>query len=128
MPPPLARFHSRNPPFPDLGRKHRTEPVTPVSHSLVNDIDAAFVQEIFHISKGQRERDVQHHRQADDLRTGFEITKWRELRASEDVDSTPALPASTHFALTVPLCSLQTASERIRSAALALLADGVSRP
>ena len=47
----------------------------PESHSFMADIDAAFVQQIFHISKGQRERDVQHHRQADDLRTGFEITK-----------------------------------------------------
>ena len=68
MPSPPAGFHPLNPSLSDLGRKHRTEPVPPVSHRFMADINAAFVQQIFDISKGQRERDVQHHRQADDLR------------------------------------------------------------
>ena len=37
------------------------------------DIDAAFVQQIFHISKRKRKPDVHHHRQADDLRARLEV-------------------------------------------------------
>ena len=40
------------------------------------DIDAALVQQIFYVPKGQREPDIHHYRQADDLRAGFEIAKW----------------------------------------------------
>jgi hypothetical protein len=40
------------------------------------DIDAAFVQQIFHIAKGQREPVIQHHGKTDDLRTGFEVAEW----------------------------------------------------
>ncbi len=79
MPPPPAGFHSGNPPFSDLRRKHRTEPMPPVSHSLMTDIDAAFVQQIFDIAKRQRETDVQHHRQADNLTARFEIAEWIRL-------------------------------------------------
>ncbi len=39
------------------------------------DIDASLVQQIFDIPQGKRKPDVQHHRQADDLWTGFEILK-----------------------------------------------------
>ena len=39
------------------------------------DIDAAFVQQIFHIAKGQREPNIQHHSQANDLGASFEIPK-----------------------------------------------------
>ena len=40
------------------------------------DIDAAFVQQILDILKGQRETNVQHYRQADNLTACFKITKW----------------------------------------------------
>ena len=76
MPAPPAGFHARNPALSDLGREHRAEPMPPVSHRFMADIDAAFVQQIFDIAKGQRETDVQHHRQADNLTARFEIAKW----------------------------------------------------
>ena len=76
MPPPSAGFHTLDPSLSDLGRKHRAEPVPPKSHSLMTDIDAAFVQQILDISKGQRETDVHHHRQADNLTARFEVAKW----------------------------------------------------
>ncbi len=76
MPAPLARSHGRNTPFSYLRREHWTEAMPPVSHRFMTDIDAALVQEILDISKGQRKPHVQHHRQADDLRTGFEVAEW----------------------------------------------------
>lgn len=39
-------------------------------------IDAALMSQIFDSSKGQWKPDVQHHRQADDLWTGFDVTQW----------------------------------------------------
>jgi hypothetical protein len=50
--------------------------VPPVSYSFMAHLDAAFVQQSFHIAKGQREIDIQHHRQTDILATRFEIAKW----------------------------------------------------
>ena len=40
------------------------------------DVDAAFVQQIFHISKRKWEPDVHHHRQADDLRARLEVLEY----------------------------------------------------
>ena len=39
------------------------------------DIDAALVEQIFHIAKGQRKPDIEHRRQADNLAARFEIAK-----------------------------------------------------
>jgi len=39
----------------------------PSDKTLVADIDATFVQQVFHIPKRQRKSHVQHHRQADDF-------------------------------------------------------------
>ena len=41
------------------------------------DIDTAFVEQIFDISKRKRKPDVKHHCKANDLGTGFEVAKWR---------------------------------------------------
>ncbi|MCV2891318.1 hypothetical protein OE747_23620 [Ruegeria sp. XHP0148] len=38
-------------------------------------INAALVQKVFHVPQRQREPDVQHDRQADDLWAGLEIAK-----------------------------------------------------
>ncbi len=58
---------------PYLSSKHRAKPVPPISDSFVAHIDASLVQQIFDIPKRERESDVQHHGQADDLRTGFKV-------------------------------------------------------
>ena len=39
---------------------------------FVTDIDTAFVQQILYVAKRQRVPDVEHDRQADDIRTGLE--------------------------------------------------------
>jgi len=62
-------------PLSDLGREHRAEPIPPEADGLVTDINAAFVQEIFHIAKGEREPDVEHYDQANDFRRRFEIAE-----------------------------------------------------
>ena len=49
VPPPMAGSHTLDPPFPDLGREQRAEPVPPEPHSLMADVDAAFMQQIFDI-------------------------------------------------------------------------------
>lgn len=71
----LGRAHPLDPLAPDMGSKHLTEPVPPEPHGLMADLDAAFMQQIFDVSKRQREPDGEHHRQADDLRACLEITK-----------------------------------------------------
>ncbi len=37
------------------------------------DIDASLMQQVFDIPQRKRKLDVQHHRQEDDLGTGFKI-------------------------------------------------------
>ncbi len=39
-------------------------------------VDAALVQQILDVPKGEREPDVEHHRQADDLRARLEVAEW----------------------------------------------------
>ena len=57
----------------DPGGENRAELVPPVPHLLVADLDAPFVQQILNIPQRQREANVEHHRQADNLGTGFEV-------------------------------------------------------
>lgn len=56
-----------NPPFPDLSRENRTEPVPPEPRRLVADIDASLEQDILDLAKGKREPDIHHHREAEYL-------------------------------------------------------------
>ena len=41
----------------------------------MTDLDSAFVLEVLYVAKRQREPDVEHHRQANDLKRGFEVTE-----------------------------------------------------
>ena len=90
MPAPSAGFHTLDPALSDLSSEHRAEPMPPISHRFMADIDAAFVQQIFHIAKGQRETDIQHHRQADNLAARFEIAKWIRFGHPERLRNHPA--------------------------------------
>jgi hypothetical protein len=47
--------------------EHRAEPVPPVAHRLMANVDAALEQQALHIPQRQREADVHHHYQADHL-------------------------------------------------------------
>ena len=60
----------------DLSSKQRTKSVPPKSNRLIADVDAAFVQQILHVPKRQRETDIHHHGQTDDLGARLEVAKW----------------------------------------------------
>jgi hypothetical protein len=51
----------------------RVEPVPHVPHRVIADLDATFVQEILHVKQRQREADLEHHRNADDLRARLDV-------------------------------------------------------
>ena len=59
----------------DIGGKLWAEPVPSVPHRPVADFDPARVRSVFDISKRQREPDVEHHWQANDLGARLEIAK-----------------------------------------------------
>jgi hypothetical protein len=61
--------------YPALGSEHRAKSVPPILHSLMVNLDAALVQEIRYVAQRERETDVEHHRQVDDLRAGFEVAE-----------------------------------------------------
>jgi hypothetical protein len=56
----------------------------------MTDIDAAFVQQIFHTAQGQRETDIQHHGKANDFAAGFEIAKWIRFGHDPKLQNRPA--------------------------------------
>ena len=42
-------------------------------------IDATLVQEVLNVPKREREPDLQHHRQADDLGPGLDVAEGKRL-------------------------------------------------
>ena len=54
VPAPSAGFHAFEPALADLRGKHRTELVPPESHSFMAHINAALMEQIFHIAERQK--------------------------------------------------------------------------
>ncbi|SHJ54339.1 hypothetical protein SAMN05444000_1109 [Shimia gijangensis] len=52
------------------GQIYSTKPDSFVAH-----VNAAFMQQVFHVPEGERKPDIHHHRKADDLRTGLEVAE-----------------------------------------------------
>ena len=76
MPAPMSESsHRLNTAAPDLRRENRPEPVPPEPHRLMGDVDAALMQQVFHIPQRQRVAHLHHHREADDLGARLEIAK-----------------------------------------------------
>jgi hypothetical protein len=76
VPAPLRlRPHALHPLVPDFCRKYRTKPVPPVPHGYMADFNPAFVQQILNVAQRQREPDIQHYRQADDLKASLQVTE-----------------------------------------------------
>ena len=90
MPTPMAGFRTLYPALSDLSGEHRPEAMPPISDGFMADINAPFVEQIFHIAKGQRKPDVHHHRQADNLTTCFEIAKWIRFAHPTTLRNRPA--------------------------------------
>jgi hypothetical protein len=68
-----------DPALPNLGCKHRAEPMPPEPDRLMAHVDAALVEQILDVPKRKRETNVQHHRQADDLGARLEVLEGKAL-------------------------------------------------
>jgi hypothetical protein len=69
VPAPLPEpTHAAHPLPANVTCKQRTEPVPPVAHCLMADVDAALSEQVFDVPEAERVLHVQQHRQADDLR------------------------------------------------------------
>jgi hypothetical protein len=68
MPSPVAEApHPRHPLPADVAGEHRTEPVPPVPHRLMANVDATLEKKVLDVPQAQREPHVHHHYQADHL-------------------------------------------------------------
>ena len=54
------------------------------------DLDATFMQEILDLAQREREPDVKHHRQADDLRARLEVPEGAGLGHGQKLSRRPA--------------------------------------
>ena len=68
VPPPATRLHPVDPAFSDLRAEHRSKTMPPIPDRFVADVDAEFIQQIHDVPERQGEANVQHYRQADDVR------------------------------------------------------------
>ena len=68
----------------------RTRSALRVAYRFVADIDAPLVKQVFNISERKREPNIQHHRQADDLRARLEVAKGRGLGHAQTLSRPPA--------------------------------------
>jgi hypothetical protein len=75
-----ARAHALDAPFADRGGEHRAETVPPEPHGFVADVDPALVQQVIDVAERQREADIQHHGQSDDLGRRLEIAEGGAFR------------------------------------------------
>ena len=75
----LAPAHLIPPLAPEFCGKRRTKPALPLALGFVADLDPAFVQQVFDIAQRQREPEIKHHCQADDLWTCLEVAKGGAL-------------------------------------------------
>jgi hypothetical protein len=67
--------HLADPFLADLCGKQRAKSVPPKPNRLMADVDATFVQKILHVPKRQRETDIHHQGQTDDLGARLEAAK-----------------------------------------------------
>ena len=61
----------------DFPSEVSSEPIDPEADAFMANVDAAFVKQVFNIPQWERKPDIHHHRELDDFRGCFEITKWR---------------------------------------------------
>jgi hypothetical protein len=74
----------------DFSGKHWAKSIPPIPHRFVADVDAALVQQVLDIAERKGKANVHHDRQADDLRAGLEVAKWRAFCHSTRLGRRPA--------------------------------------
>ena len=67
MPAPIRPVAPVYPSPPDLAGAHRTEPVPPVLHRFMTDVDALFVEQVLDLPREEWESNLYHHGKPDDL-------------------------------------------------------------
>jgi hypothetical protein len=72
--------HAVDPLVADLGGEHWAEAVPQKPDDFVTDLDTSLVQQVFDVAQRKRVTDTEHHRQANDLRAGFERPERGRLR------------------------------------------------
>jgi hypothetical protein len=64
------------------GKREATS-VPPIAHRLVADLNTTLVKQVFNVTQRQRETNVQHHRQAEDLWARLEVAEIGTLAHPE---------------------------------------------
>ena len=91
----------------DLSSEHRPKTINPEPYALMANVDAAFMQQIFHIPQRQRKANVHHHCELNDLGRCFEISKRISGHPVKLADLT--YPLNHPVALTMPRRRLEVA-------------------
>lgn len=69
MPLPVTKaLHPANALAADFSREKRTEPVSPMAHRLVAEVDTALEQQVLHVPQRKRIAEIQHDHHPDHLR------------------------------------------------------------
>ena len=87
----------------DLGGEHWAEAVPPAAHSLVADLDPAFVQQIFDVVWRERVTDIAHHRPANDSGAHLEGAKAGALGHAGRLRGQVRSGRSRTFLLRIPI-------------------------
>ncbi len=82
--------HPGHPVLADISRRHRPKSVPPEADGLVADINPALMEKILHIAQRGRKPNTEHHSQADDFRTGFEVAKRGAFGHAQTLRNRPA--------------------------------------
>ncbi len=104
--------HPFDPKLADLSGEQRTEAMPLEPQSFMAHIDATLMEQVLNVPKGQREADIQHHRETDDLGARLEIA---EGTAFGHVPKLVALcPGSSLVLLTGPSHLSDSTRRRLR--------------
>ncbi len=85
-------------PISNLMSEHWAEAVPPISNRFATDVDAALVQQVFDIAKGEGEPDIHHHGQAnfDGNYTYNGSSKGQDRKSTVAVGSFPSNAFGLH--------------------------------
>ena len=75
--PVLEPAHPTDPLAANVAGEERTEPVPPVAHGLMGNVDTSLEQQVLDVAERQRVLHIEHHRQADDLGREIEVAERR---------------------------------------------------
>ena len=105
---PTKDVHFCDPLLADLGGESWAEPIPPIAHRLMVNIDFAFVEQVLYIPQRKREADIHHHCEADDLGRRLEVAENGRFHAGRVADN--AVRRNERILLTGPFHQKRTVS------------------